>query len=460
MVVIHQEEVVEVAPHLLGRRHAGVDIKLRPLREGGENPGQHIRLDLGGHIQLRPDPLIFCGDRHEAAEIGYHVLLHLAEGVCQQLHLIPRADVRDVYGGGTCGQLLLMVLDKGAGGLRQLVDGPDHPPPHHDQKQRQKAGRQGRQQHGQGGQEGPLCVHHLIHADVRHHIARHGTVGVQHRCHGRHQPAKTFVPLDNRLNGPSGQKIVQIFPELSHQIHIGSQGAVAAVLIRTALSRLHIGVKEEGDARPVGANHIEILHIVAVHHVPDKILGGIVVPVHLAGLIIVIQFVRIQLGRQGTYQVGRQPLIIARHGGTEHPVAGQNCRKAQDHTHQHNEERQFLSQRELHLGTHVVPSLKISRGQCGMNPRLHPYHQCIKTGIPPVEELLRLVFDHLNPQRVQASAVLQADSLHVQVKGIERLCVIAQMEGNRAVILRHDGKLDISLIGGEGLYPIYHRASG
>ena len=42
VVVVHQEEVVEVAAHLLGGVHGGVDIELLPVGEGGEDPGQHV----------------------------------------------------------------------------------------------------------------------------------------------------------------------------------------------------------------------------------------------------------------------------------------------------------------------------------------------------------------------------------------------------------------------------------
>ena len=56
VIVVDQEVVVEVAAHLLGRIHAGVDVKFPAHREGREDVRQHGRLDVCRQRQLRADP--------------------------------------------------------------------------------------------------------------------------------------------------------------------------------------------------------------------------------------------------------------------------------------------------------------------------------------------------------------------------------------------------------------------
>ena len=71
MIVIHHKEIKEVAAHLLGRIHEGVEIKLFLVGEVREYPGQHVRLDLGGDGQFGADPLFF---RRNGLQVG-HVFL-------------------------------------------------------------------------------------------------------------------------------------------------------------------------------------------------------------------------------------------------------------------------------------------------------------------------------------------------------------------------------------------------
>ena len=59
MSLVHQKEIVKVSPHLLGRLHGCIDVKFRPVWEGRENARQHAGLDMGGHVQFRPDAFLF-----------------------------------------------------------------------------------------------------------------------------------------------------------------------------------------------------------------------------------------------------------------------------------------------------------------------------------------------------------------------------------------------------------------
>ena len=59
MIVIDQEKIIEIAADLLGGRHAGVDVKFTPFREGREGVGQHGGLDVRRQLQLVLDPLAF-----------------------------------------------------------------------------------------------------------------------------------------------------------------------------------------------------------------------------------------------------------------------------------------------------------------------------------------------------------------------------------------------------------------
>ena len=62
VVVVDHKEIVKVAAHFLGRRHAGEEAELFSIREGREESGQLAGLDPAGHVQLRSDPLFFRGD--------------------------------------------------------------------------------------------------------------------------------------------------------------------------------------------------------------------------------------------------------------------------------------------------------------------------------------------------------------------------------------------------------------
>ena len=99
MVVVHQEEVIEVAADLLGRSHAGKNIKVIVIGESRKHAGQHIRLDPSGHIQLRTDPFLLRRDRSQMPHIVCDLFFHPVDGLGQYADFILSADA--------VGQLLL-----------------------------------------------------------------------------------------------------------------------------------------------------------------------------------------------------------------------------------------------------------------------------------------------------------------------------------------------------------------
>ena len=50
MIIIYEEEVIEVATYLPCRLNGGVEGKLGPGREGGEDLGQNAQLDVMGDL--------------------------------------------------------------------------------------------------------------------------------------------------------------------------------------------------------------------------------------------------------------------------------------------------------------------------------------------------------------------------------------------------------------------------
>ena len=73
MVVVDQEKVIEIASHLFGGIHDGIEIKLLPFRKCREMVGQHIDLNIRGDREFGIQALFFCGDIHDLAHIPPHL---------------------------------------------------------------------------------------------------------------------------------------------------------------------------------------------------------------------------------------------------------------------------------------------------------------------------------------------------------------------------------------------------
>ena len=196
-----------------------------------------------------------------------------------------------------------------------------------------------------------------------------------HRRHGGEEPAVAGILLDDGLHLGAVQQQVQVFGELAHQIHIGAQGAVAAGGVVPVLTGLHVGVEEEGDAHPVGAHHIEVLHIAAGRQIHDETLDLVVALVHLQGIVIVVQLLGGELaGQSGGRIVGQLGVEI---GGPAlvRPIADEHGRSAQSHSHGHDHDHGLLAQGDPQLSFHTVPPPLILCGQTRTTRVLNPAYR-------------------------------------------------------------------------------------
>ena len=81
VVFVRHKEIVEVPAHFFRRVHSCIQVKFLPVGEGGENPGQHVRLDLRGNGKLRPDALLLRSDLFQID----HVILCVGHHMCKLL---------------------------------------------------------------------------------------------------------------------------------------------------------------------------------------------------------------------------------------------------------------------------------------------------------------------------------------------------------------------------------------
>ena len=93
MIVIHQEEVIKISSHLLGRRHGCIDINLLSVRERRKYARKHVCLDSGRNVQLGPDPFLFRRHSGQILNVGVDILFHFQQALRKHLHLISGADI-------------------------------------------------------------------------------------------------------------------------------------------------------------------------------------------------------------------------------------------------------------------------------------------------------------------------------------------------------------------------------
>ena len=77
MIFIHQAEIIEVSADAFGRSHRRVNVKFPSVRKGRKDPREHLRLDLGCHIQLGADPLLLRRYMAQVSDIPVYVHFHL-----------------------------------------------------------------------------------------------------------------------------------------------------------------------------------------------------------------------------------------------------------------------------------------------------------------------------------------------------------------------------------------------
>ena len=186
MVVIHQEEVVEVAAHFLGGGHGGIEVKLVPLREGRENTGQHIRLNLGGHVQLGADALLFSGDPGQVVQVFHNAGLQRFDFPVQIADFILGVDGQVDHVFFRVAVFAFGKLHCGPGQHGQRFGGNFA----HDQDEAQAEHRH--QRHGANHhvhQELIAFVHHVVHVDVHAQDGPGLALRIQHRFIGGAEPS-------------------------------------------------------------------------------------------------------------------------------------------------------------------------------------------------------------------------------------------------------------------------------
>ena len=91
MRIVDQEEIVEIAADLLGRGHRGIDVKFRAFREGREDVGQHVRLNLRGKGQFRADALFLLRDGNDFRDVFLRPFIQRVKRLRQDLDFVPCA---------------------------------------------------------------------------------------------------------------------------------------------------------------------------------------------------------------------------------------------------------------------------------------------------------------------------------------------------------------------------------
>ena len=197
VIVVHQEKVVKIAADLLGRGHGGVEVKLRPLREGREDPRQHIRLDLGGDVQLRADALLFGGNGGQVRDVAVDIPLHLLHGVAECFHFIAGPDVQ-LGDGGIPRLLAAVVLHEGARRVRQLVDGFDQDLGNAEKDDCDQYDNGDPHEKHDAVQIIRAILHDVVHGNVHTDPRDRISVSVPHRLRGRNEPAVGIVRDEGR----------------------------------------------------------------------------------------------------------------------------------------------------------------------------------------------------------------------------------------------------------------------
>ena len=122
VILIDQEEVVEVAAHLLGRIHGGMDVQVVPVRVGREDVRQHGFLNPLRQIQLGADAFLLPGDLGQVFHIMGHAHFHIPQNQGQMLELVVRVQVQVLEVGQVVQRPVALVEDVFLRGGRYPVD--------------------------------------------------------------------------------------------------------------------------------------------------------------------------------------------------------------------------------------------------------------------------------------------------------------------------------------------------
>ena len=300
MVLVHQEEIVEVAPHLLGRGHGRIDVELMPVRERREDAGQHMGLDFCRHIQLRADALLFRRDVGQIPDILPQLHRHVLEGLGELLQLVAGVDVHTE---------ILQILHLPP---NQLPRGPVQDPQRADQDAAdiEIIGHDGHDQHGEGDEQSDphqlpdLAVDH-IHGNV--HAGQGGglSAAVQDGHIGRGQVAVLLIVRDqDDLGGVRGKGGV-------HEL-------VPAAVVGIRVPQIADSVLPRDPRVPDIEHHVVLRHdhikIPQPHLLPDGLeilLNFLVVGVLLPGAVVPLNAVPVnQAGGDGRLVEGHLRVVL------------------------------------------------------------------------------------------------------------------------------------------------------
>ena len=325
MVVIHQEKVVEVAADLLRRCHGGVNVELVALGEGGEDAGQHGRLNVARHVQLRADALLFRGDAAEILNIFIQLRHHVLERMGKLLQLVAGVDLHPKVGQGRH-----LALHQPDGGVVQNPQRADQNAPHI-VVVRENGKQQNGQHHAQRQAEKlpDLLVDH-VHRDVH--------AGQRHRCAG-------FVE-----DGDVGRRQIAVLLVVGDEdglFRVDGKGTVHQLV---AAAVVGVGVAEVADAVLAGNARVpDVVHDLILRHdhievfqsqlLPDVLQVAVdllVIGVLLAGPVVLLHAVSVDEIRRHGSLTERERGVLLLH---PRPVqlsdrGGQDRREDGGHRHQ------------------------------------------------------------------------------------------------------------------------------
>ena len=88
MILVHHEEIVEVASHLFGRCHGCIDLKILSGVVFVKIGRKHAGLDAGGHSQFSRNPFFLCRHFPDIRNMLLQGVCHLVKALCQITDLI------------------------------------------------------------------------------------------------------------------------------------------------------------------------------------------------------------------------------------------------------------------------------------------------------------------------------------------------------------------------------------
>ena len=335
MVIIHQEEIVEIAAHLLGRGHGGVNIELMPLRERRENARQHGSLDMPGHVQLRADALLLRRNAAQIADILIQLRHHVLERLGQVLHLIPGVHIHPELR-----QALHFALHQSDGGPVQRAQRADQYPVHivviREDRHHQHRQRHTQRQHPELAY---LLIDH-VHGDV-HTGQRHRRAGAVEDSHiGRGQIAVLLVVGDEDvLLGIHGEGLV-------HQLVAAAVIGIRIPQVTDAVLTGHARVPDVEHDLFLRHDHIEILQAQLFLCVQQVAVYLLVVVILFAGAVIPLHAVAVdKSGGHGGLTKGQLGIVFLH----PRPVQPGDGRREDGHQHRRHDHQ---PQHQLGLQTH------------------------------------------------------------------------------------------------------------